>query len=77
MFQNTYKDIVLRLNFHIKYVSMLCLAVDMVHPDTFPKTIVYVDVKSEELEDDVKLGDFKDEVNRLMWRWMINQLLCG
>lgn len=29
----------------------------MMHPDTFPKATVYVNIKSDEMKDDVKQGD--------------------
>lgn len=47
------------LSLDIKYVFLLCWAVYMVQPDTFPKATVYVEVK---LYDDVKLGNVGDDV---------------
>lgn len=36
------------------------LAVDVMNPNAFFKAIVYDDVKLDKVEDDVKLGEFKD-----------------
>lgn len=35
----------------------------MVHPHMFPKVVVCIDVKPNEVNDDVKLVDVKDEAN--------------
>lgn len=44
----------LRLSLNIKFISMLCLAIDMVHHNTFLKAIMNDDVKTGDVKDDVK-----------------------
>lgn len=45
---------------------MLCLVVDMVHLNTFSKTIVYMDVKSDDVEDDIKSIDVEVDVKSVV-----------
>lgn len=45
----------------------------MVHPNNFLKTIMYV--KSNEVDEHVKMVMSKTMLNQLMLRWMLNRLL--